>query len=95
MKVDCPHCGGRAVSPARKVILKPGYPVPCAACGKPVGVPWRSFAVGLPALAAVLVLLLLPGPLPSWIPWVIAVVATILVALAMLFLVPLEAQKHV
>jgi DNA-directed RNA polymerase subunit RPC12/RpoP len=44
----CPHCGQRAMTLWRKCTLGPEASVACAACGKPVGVPWGAIAAAVP-----------------------------------------------
>jgi len=55
MKLSCPHCSLRALSPARKMLLGPAATLQCRACGLRVGVePVRAYASFLPCLAVVL-----------------------------------------
>lgn len=48
---DCPHCGGRALSPSRKLLLGPSASIACRACGGRVGVAfgkaWLALSPGL------------------------------------------------
>jgi len=55
MKLSCPHCRLRALSPARKMLLGPAASLQCRACGLRVSVePVRAYASFLPCLAVVL-----------------------------------------
>lgn len=38
----CPHCGQRAISVLRKMVLPRGLPATCRACGRKVGVVYES-----------------------------------------------------
>ena len=55
MKLSCPHCGLRALSPARKMLLGPAASLDCRACGLRLGVePVRAYVSFIPCLAVVL-----------------------------------------
>ena len=53
-KLDCPHCGKRAITVARKMILGPSVPASCRECRKKVGVPYSSLLAAVPFLVAFL-----------------------------------------
>jgi hypothetical protein len=97
MKLDCPHCGERAMSPVAKASLGPARTVSCAACGRAVGTPWLALAVVVALVAAVAAAMLAtPGTTPAWITWTMVVMGAILIALAYLYLVPLvDRERHV
>ena len=97
MKLDCPHCGERAMSPAAKASLGPARTISCAACGRAVGTPWLALGVVMALVAAVVVMMVaVPGVTPTWLTWTMVVVGGVLIALAYLFLVPLvDRERHV
>jgi hypothetical protein len=44
----CPYCARPSMTLFRKLVLGPDATVPCAACGKRVGVPWGAVAAAAP-----------------------------------------------
>ena len=97
MRLDCPHCGERAMSPAAKASLGPARTVACATCGRAVGTPWLALVVVVALVAAVTAALFIaPGATPRWLTWTMVAVGAALIALAYLYLVPLVSrERHV
>ena len=49
----CPYCGGRALSPSRKMFLGPARSVKCQSCQRKFSVSWWAMA---PAVFAIVVI---------------------------------------
>ena len=52
----CPHCGGPAITGARKLALVPGARANCRCCGEKICVPHLAVLAWIPLIAALLVL---------------------------------------
>ena len=46
----------------RKCVLSPDAPVPCAACGRKVGVPWAAIAAAVPIAIGIMAAVRLGWP---------------------------------
>jgi len=55
---QCPYCGKPAISAPRKIILGPGVPVACQACGKSIKITYPSWLkAAMPGVAVMVVAL--------------------------------------
>lgn len=65
-RLDCPHCGARAMSARDKMLwLEPSTAIPCARCGTRLSLPyWHWLAGGAPLY--LLLILAFTGHIRSW-----------------------------
>jgi len=60
--LTCPYCSGPSMTLLRKCVLGPDEAVPCASCGKRVGVPWGAVAAAVPVALGILAAIKLDAP---------------------------------
>lgn len=77
MKLDCPACGVRAISPLRKYFTGPARSFPCPTCRVRLSVPTRETYLTTAPLLVSLVLVF-SGAIAWWIVAVALVVTTVL-----------------
>ena len=84
---ECPHCRARTVSPLKKLLRGPMFSERCRACRKHWGVSRLSIVAAVATLAGYFAFLLVVRPTPLHGQIAMAV-AFILLALILLFVVP-------
>ena len=77
MKLDCPACGARAITPLRKYFTGPARSFPCPGCGVRLSVPARETYLTTAPLLVSLVLAF-GGSAPWWVVAIALVVTTVL-----------------
>jgi len=60
--LTCPYCAIKAISLWRKCVLGSDAAVPCASCGKLLGIPWLASLAALPLALGIFGVVTLPLP---------------------------------